>query len=287
MSTQKKQYVYRLMKCKCSCSAGASLFNNDEFYQNLNLPKDHGILFSDMEHPLMNANDHVSIGDDSTKNIFTFGRCKSQKNPGGFGANLIMPFFGPMILKATAGVKCDPMTLTPWLLVDEDYFVGGAPALTIESKLACYYGGIITVEAELENEKNADSTEEEPQPEDKDARELLPSEVQEQIQSFCDGEASDGPSRADQELAIEQAQMELEAAMATPTPTPYPVPTPTPTPTMSLSMNSDVDITMPTTLPSNFAWDSPVLSGTPSNTTYVPGGITPQPCPTPAPTWEN
>lgn len=279
MSTQKKQYVYRLMKCKCSCSAGASLFNNDEFYQNLNLPKDHGILFSDMEHPLMNANDHVSIGDDSTKNIFTFGRCKSQKNPGGFGANLIMPFFGPMILKATAGVKCDPMTLTPWLLVDEDYFVGGAPALTIESKLACYYGGIITIEAELKDDKKSESTEEEEeQPEDKDARELLPSEVQEQIQSFCDGEVSDGPSRADQELAIEQAQMELEAALAQPTPVPMPVPTPTPPPGFYAGTNNDIDVTMPSTLPNSYVWNSPeVIAPAPC----------PTPAPTPAPTWEN
>ena len=71
MAAGKKQYVYRLMKAKCSCG-------DQKFEQNLNLPLDHGVIYQDAEHPLMNANDHVS-----GEHILTFGRCKSTSNPGG------------------------------------------------------------------------------------------------------------------------------------------------------------------------------------------------------------
>ena len=36
MAAGKKQYVYRLMKAKCSCG-------DQKFEQNLNLPLDHGV----------------------------------------------------------------------------------------------------------------------------------------------------------------------------------------------------------------------------------------------------
>lgn len=177
MAAEKKQYIYRLMKAKCSCSA-------TDFAQYLNLPKDHGVTFRDSEHPLMNANDHVA-----REHINTFGRCKSLKNPGGRGANLIMPVFGSLLLKATVGCKCDPMTLVPWINVDEDYFLDGAPALTLESELPCYYGGMISIVAELEEGTDEERQEVEEGPRDVDARELLPSEVKEKIESFCDDES--------------------------------------------------------------------------------------------------
>lgn len=192
MATEKKQYIYRLMKAKCSCSA-------TDFAQYLNLPEDHGVAFHDSEYPLMNANDHVA-----GEHINTFGRCKSLKNPGGQGANLIMPFFGPLLLKATVGCKCDPMTLVPWIGVDEDYFIDGAPALTLESELPCYYGGVISIVAELEKEGTDEGQQkEEEESRDVDARELLPSEVKEKIESFCNDE-----SKNEQVLTQEQQEAE-------------------------------------------------------------------------------
>ena len=203
MATQKKQYVYRLMKAQCSCGAKEFSFKEGlhDFSQYLNLPKDHGVVFNDIEHPLMNANDHVA-----NEHIYSFGRCTSLQNPGDWTLGMLLgggiPFLGLLagaLFKSFIGCKCEPMTLVPWINIDEDYFIEGAPALTIESVLPCYYGGMITIVAELEGEKT-DSEEEDEGPEEKDARELLPSEVQEQIEAFCDSEATNPSSRAEQEL---------------------------------------------------------------------------------------
>ena len=122
MATEKKQYVYRLMKAKCSCG-------DQKFEQYLNLTKDHGVTYHDNEYPLMNANDHIA-----GENILTFGRCTSITNPGGTIAegiaNIIVPGIGGALLQTAIGCKCEPMTITPWINVDEDYFIDGVPALT-------------------------------------------------------------------------------------------------------------------------------------------------------------
>ncbi len=89
---------------------------------------------------------------------------------------------GSEILQTTLGTPCKPMTVTPWINVDEDYFIDGAPALTIESTLPCYYGGIITIV--LEKTESTDSEGDNASEEDKDIKDQLPSEVQEKIDSF-------------------------------------------------------------------------------------------------------
>lgn len=169
MSQDKKQYVYRLMKAECSCGS-------KDFQQYLNLPEDHGITFSTEDQPLMNASDHVA-----NENILDFGRCTSLTNPNGLVGTAIMGgLFGPLgalFAKKVAGVKCEPMTLVPWINVDEDYFIDGVPALTIESKLPCYYGGTISIY--LEKEEDNDE-----KPIIYDKTDQLPSEVQEQLESF-------------------------------------------------------------------------------------------------------
>ena len=169
MSQDKKQYVYRLMKAECSCGS-------KDFQQYLNLPEDHGITFCSDDQPLMNASDHVA-----NENILDFGRCTSLTNTNGVVGTAIMGgLFGPLgalFAKKVAGVKCEPMTLVPWINVDEDYFIDGVPALTIESKLPCYYGGTISIY--LEKEEDNDE-----KPIIYDKTDQLPSEVQEQLESF-------------------------------------------------------------------------------------------------------
>lgn len=190
MATEKKQYVYRLMKAKCSCG-------DQKFEQYLNLTKDHGVTYHDNEYPLMNANDHIA-----GENILTFGRCTSITNPGGTIAegiaNIIVPGIGGALLQTAIGCKCEPMTITPWINVDEDYFIDGVPALTVESVLPCYYGGIISIV--LEKIQRTDSTSNKERAEDKDKEEQLPSEVQEKIDSFTDKKMTNRQSRADEEL---------------------------------------------------------------------------------------
>lgn len=201
MLTGKERYVYRLMKATCSCG-------NKDFKQNLNVKKDHGVLFRDMEYPIMNANDHVS-GD----NIVTFGRCKSLRNPGGassgaaIAATSIIPIVGPLIYRCAIGCKCEPMTLVPWINVNDEYYIDGAPALTLESTLPCYYGGTITIVLER-NEDEEEAKENSGEEVDRDKTKQLPSEVQEKIDAFCDEEMATGTSAAKEALAEEMAQEE-------------------------------------------------------------------------------
>lgn len=216
MAAGKKQYVYRLMKAKCSCG-------DQKFEQNLNLPLDHGVIYQDAEHPLMNANDHVS-----GEHILTFGRCKSTSNPGGtagFLADILTMGIGSEILQSTIGTPCKPMTVTPWINVDEDYFIDGAPALTIESTLPCYYGGIITIV--LEKTESTDSEGDNASEEDKDIKDQLPSEVQEKIDSFTDAQPSNPQSAAEEALAASAAEVSAsetgaEIGMISPTNIPRP-----------------------------------------------------------------
>ena len=203
MAAGKKQYVYRLMKAECSCGS-------KDFKQNLNLPLDHGVSFQGDDSPLMNANDHVA-----NEHILTFGRCTSAINPGSNAgamlAGAVLPVIGAILAKKLAGCKCEPMTIVPWIKVDEDYFIDGAPALTIESRLPCFYGGVIKIVLEKEDTDNSDDDDsgddeqqEEKKEERKDAKKQLPSEVQEKIDSFCDDEASSTQSAAEEALSKEQ-----------------------------------------------------------------------------------
>ena len=200
MSQDKKQYVYRLMKAECSCGS-------KDFQQYLNLPEDHGITFSTEDQPLMNASDHVA-----NENILQFGRCTSLTNPNGLVGTAIMGgLIGPLgalFARKVAGVKCEPMTLVPWINVDEDYFIDGVPALTIESKLPCYYGGTISIYLEKEEDADEKSDESDEEPTVDDKTDQLPSEVQEQLESFTEL----GEIKQDREEAAQAKAAEKEAA---------------------------------------------------------------------------
>lgn len=189
MAVGKEQYVYRLMKAKCSCGS-------KDFSQFLNVKTDHGVVFNDKEYPLMNANDHVS-----GENIYSFGRCKSICNPDArsMGSVLLGPVLG-WVGAITIGCKCQPLTPFPWVQVDEDYYIDGAPALTINSVLHCANGGEITITLEAQEQQTEEATEEIPQ-EEQDKKAQLPSEVQEKIDSFTgDTERGDLSARGTEEL---------------------------------------------------------------------------------------
>lgn len=142
------QYVTRLISVKCSMGTMAN---------PLNVKTDHGLIWDQEsdKFPVMNANDHIS-----GENVIHFGRCKSDKNPGNKLdlENIVMGILCPasvLIRKLTGcdGCKCEPKTLVPWTNTSTKHMVEGAPALTVDSNLACYYGGIISISNEAEEAK--------------------------------------------------------------------------------------------------------------------------------------
>ena len=196
-ATGKTQYVTRLMKAKCSFGSMS---------QYLNLPLDHGVWFQSSDTPIMNANDH-----EPDKHILHFGRCTSSMNPSN-SINLedmilsaLFPFGGFMgstMLKkmlGCEGCKCKPMTITPWKDVDEDYYIDGAPAITVDSTLQCYYGGSITIdtESDAEGEENTDETIESTE-KGYHAINKMPDSMAEKLKDFCpSAEAGSGSAFED------------------------------------------------------------------------------------------
>ena len=184
--TGKTQYVTRLMKAKC---------NFGSMSQYLNLPLDHGVWFQSPDTPIMNANDH-----EPDKHILHFGRCTSSKNPGNtinleeMIINALFPFggfLGSKLLKKLLnceGCKCKPMTITPWKETDDDYYIDGAPAVTVESTLQCYYGGSITIDTETEakGDENTDETIEATE-QGYHSTNKMPASMAEKINDFCSG----------------------------------------------------------------------------------------------------
>lgn len=198
--TGKTQYVTRLMKAKCSFGSMS---------QYLNLPLDHGVWFQSSETPIMNANDH-----EPDKHILHFGRCTSSMNPSNaislentiLGA--LVPFggfLGSSLLKkilGCEGCKCKPMTITPWKDVDEDYYIDGAPAITVDSTLQCYYGGSITIdtESDVEGGENSDETIESTE-KGYHAINKMPDSMAEKLKDFCSSAADDSGSAFEDAIA--------------------------------------------------------------------------------------
>lgn len=199
-ATGKTQYVTRLMKAKCSFGSMS---------QYLNLPLDHGVWFQSSDTPIMNANDH-----EPDKHILHFGRCTSSMNPSN-SINLedmilsaLFPFGGFMgstMLKkmlGCEGCKCKPMTITPWKDVDEDYYIDGAPAITVDSTLQCYYGGSITIdtESDAEGEENTDETIESTE-KGYHAINKMPDSMAEKLKDFCPSAEADSGSAFEDAIA--------------------------------------------------------------------------------------
>lgn len=144
MGNDDPKYITRLMKMEC---------DKGTVRNYINVGTDHGVLAGGPcdAQPVMNANDHTS------KNIIHLGKCKSELNPerkfrelivkalmGPAGAFLTGPMLDKLEEMGILTYQCRPNTPNPWLETNEDCLLEGAPALTMNSQLACRYGGTIT-----------------------------------------------------------------------------------------------------------------------------------------------
>lgn len=131
-----KNYV--TMYKKLSCSQGCM-----ENY--LNVGTDHGVYKMSGDgacYPVMNSFDNKA-----DTNITQFGGCNSMINPE-FLAKTPQQQAAAKAKNAIAKqglCSCNPMILTEWFNANEANKLEGKACLTDASKLACAYGGIITV----------------------------------------------------------------------------------------------------------------------------------------------
>ncbi len=145
-----ENYVYRLMRVACE-------YGTQPNY--INVKQDHGIIYSHYGEdgsvtacPLMNANDHIA-----GENITHFGRCKAPDNKifGGkrqFHVGDLLDGIGKTC-GGNEGYLCEPIINLAWKNGNEHNQVEGAPAITDESSLTCYYGGEIKITYETKQEE--------------------------------------------------------------------------------------------------------------------------------------
>lgn len=135
------KYITRLMRIRCSMGT------MDNY---INVGTDHGVLAGAEQQPVLNANDHTK------ENIIHCGNCESDQNPERmFRKGLVSGLMGPaglllgeLITDTLEDIgimtcKCKPNTPVPWIFTNESNILEGAPALTMDSKIACRYGGVI------------------------------------------------------------------------------------------------------------------------------------------------
>lgn len=135
------KYAMRLMRIRCSKGT------MDNY---INIERDHGVLAGGDSQPVLNANDHTD------KCIIHCGNCESDENPERtFRKGLVGGLLGPLEWLSGGAVtdfledvgvmtcKCTPKTPLPWINTNENNILEGAPTLTMDSKVACRYGGVI------------------------------------------------------------------------------------------------------------------------------------------------
>lgn len=188
MSEKKEQYVTRLMRAKCS-------MGSKDFSNYLNLPVDHGVLFHDNDHPLMNRNDHKP-----EEHIFTMGTCHSSRNnESSMLQDMLLSALvpGSLLIKkllSGGGCPCKPRTDFPWINEKKQYFIEDSEAITVESQLTCYYGGTITVVLEEPGEADGEEVETEVKETPFDR---LPQKMQDTIQNFGNSQDFEGEGQED------------------------------------------------------------------------------------------
>lgn len=148
-------YLRRLIKVECSKGTMANYLNVEE---------DHGVVWfstdengeSGEENPLMNANDH-----EGNVNLMCFGRCKAESNKV-FGEGAKRAFHVGSLFDAMSrkGYKCTPYCSRVWEQTRDDVLLDGAPAITADSCVTCYYGGTITMQKVEESTTGETNTEE-------------------------------------------------------------------------------------------------------------------------------
>lgn len=108
--------------------------------------------------------------------------------------------------------KCELDTPLPWIFVNEDHMIEGAPALTVESQCTCRYGGIIYIVVEGEEEENVELE----QVDDLVSQyenELL-EKYGDAIETYCFA-SDDDPAKEQARLALEEVNiMEILQKMA-------------------------------------------------------------------------
>lgn len=132
-------YLRRLIKVECSKGTIANY---------LNVKEDHGVVWFSVdengeageENPLMNANDH-----EGDVNLMCFGTCKAESNKV-FGEDAKRAFHVGSIIDALGGYKCTPYCSCAWEKTQENVLLDGAPAITADSSVTCYYGGTIMMQ---------------------------------------------------------------------------------------------------------------------------------------------
>lgn len=135
------KYITRLMRIRC---------DKGTMDNYINIETDHGVVAGADQQPVLNANDHTD------KNIIHCGNCESDENPERmFRKAAVSALMGPAgffigdavtDLLEDVGImtcKCRPNTPVPWIFTNESNVLDGAPALTMDSKVACRYGGVI------------------------------------------------------------------------------------------------------------------------------------------------
>lgn len=148
-------YLRRLIKVECSEGTMANY---------LNIKEDHGVVWFSTdengevgeENPLMNANDH-----EGNVNLMCFGRCQADSNRV-FGEGAKRAFHVGSLIDAMGGrgYKCTPYCSRVWEQTRDDVLLDGAPAITADSCVTCYYGGTITMQKVEEATTGETNTEE-------------------------------------------------------------------------------------------------------------------------------
>lgn len=151
MSEEGRDYVVYGMRARCSEGTMDNYISTDT---------GHGVVYQGC--PLLNANDHTvqvnltHFGDCNSKKIYEDAKKQVDEK---YASEAGEGFFTKAakwavrtVMKVNISVKehfffhkCELDTPLPWIFVNEEHMIDGAPALTIDSRCACRFGGIITI----------------------------------------------------------------------------------------------------------------------------------------------
>lgn len=167
MAADGKKYVVYGMKAKCSEGSMENYISTDV---------GHGVLYQGQ--PLLNANDHMPqvnlthFGDCHSRKIYEEAKKQADEKYKVDGDDGFFEKAGKLIAKTVTKAaisvkenfavnKCELDTPLPWMFVNKEHMIDGAPALTVDSQCACRYGGIITIVQEDTEKTIASNTDEE------------------------------------------------------------------------------------------------------------------------------
>ena len=80
----------------------------------------------------------ATIMDSKAQNMPTFGMCSSMANPAVSAATAAA-------MGALTPQPCQPVITAPWMPGSDSVIIGGAPALTNNSKAMCNWAGVVEI----------------------------------------------------------------------------------------------------------------------------------------------